>query len=202
MKKKPDVLVLNRNFTPVHIVAWQKAMSQLIQDNARAIDYDYIVYDFEDWLVFSEVDETYPKVLTVKHKISLPEIIVLKHYDRLPYRDVKYSRQTLFQRDNYACAYCGNIFDKKDLTVDHVVPRVQGGKTHWNNTVSSCFPCNSRKAGRTPEEAKMKLLHKPKAPKWISPLSKIKPDHPCKSWVKFLDKTLVKIGAKNDTIPS
>lgn len=194
--KKPDVLVLNRNFTPVHIVSWQKAMSQLIQGNARAIDFDYIVYDFEDWLIFSEVDETYPKVLTVKHKIALPEIIVLRYYDRLPYRDVKYSRQTLFQRDNYTCAYCGDVFDKKDLTVDHVVPRVQGGKTHWKNTVTSCFPCNSRKAGRTPEEANMPLRYHPKAPKWISPLSKIGHAHQCKSWVRFLDKTLVNTGEK------
>ena len=195
MKKKPDVLVLNRNFTPVHIVTWQKAMSQLIQENARAIDHDYIVYEFEDWLLFSELDETYPKVLTVKHKISLPEIIVLKYYDRLPYRDVKYSRQTLFQRDNYTCAYCGSVFDRKDLTVDHVVPRVQGGKTHWKNTVTSCFPCNARKAGRTPEEAKMPLLIPLKAPKWTSPLSKISRHSSCKSWTKFLDKTLVNMGS-------
>lgn len=192
--KKPDVLVLNRNFTPIHIITWQKAMSLLIQESARAIDHDYIVYDFEDWLVFSELDSTYPKVLTVKHKISLPEIVVLKFYDRLPYRDVKYSRQTLFQRDNFRCAYCGNSFAKHDLTVDHIVPRAQGGRTHWMNTVSSCTPCNARKADRTPEEAKMPLFFKPKKPKWVSPLSKITKEHPCKSWNKFLDKTLVQIG--------
>lgn len=194
MKKKPDVLVLNRNFTPIHIISWQKAMSLLIQESARAIDDEYIVYEFNDWLVFSELDTRYPKVLTVKHKISLPEIIVLKFYDKLPYRDVKYSRQTLFQRDNYTCAYCGNQFPRSELTVDHITPRVYGGKTCWMNTVSSCMHCNSRKAGRTPEEANMPLLIKPKKPKWISPLSKITKEHPCKSWTRFLDKTLVKLG--------
>ena len=193
-KKKTDVLVLNKNFVPIHIITWQKAMSLLIQEAARAIDDDYIVYPFEDWLVFSEIDDRYPKVLTVKHKISLPEIIVLRKYDRLPVRDIKYSRQTLFQRDNYTCGFCGNKFDRKVLTVDHIVPRAQGGRTHWDNTVTACVSCNAMKADRTPEQAGMPLLFKPKKPKWVGPLTKIKADHPCKSWHKFLDRTLVNLG--------
>jgi 5-methylcytosine-specific restriction endonuclease McrA len=194
MKKKPNVLVLNKNFVPIHIISWQKAMSLLIQEAARAIDDDYIVYGLEDWFIYSELDERFPKVLTVKHKISLPEIIVLRKYDRLPIRDVKYSRQTLFERDNFKCAYCGERFNKKDLTVDHITPRSLGGSTTWTNTISACYACNSKKANKTIEESGMKLLFQPKKPRWISPLTDIDKNHPCKSWTRFLDKTLVDLG--------
>ena len=191
-RKKPDVLVLNKNFIPIHIIEWGKAMSLIIQDNARAMDRDFVTYEFNDWLSFSEMNENeYPHVATVSRKIALPEIIILRKYDRLPIRDVKYSRQTLFQRDNHTCAYCGKVFERKLLTIDHIVPRAQGGKTTWNNTISACTTCNSKKADRTPEQAGMHLRFKPKKPSWLSPLTNIGPEHPCKSWKKFTYRTLV-----------
>ncbi|HBE66613.1 MAG TPA: HNH endonuclease, partial [Planctomycetaceae bacterium] len=60
--------------------------------------------------------------------------------------------------------YCGATRPASQLSLDHVVPRSQGGKTTWNNIVSSCLPCNSKKGGRTPSEARMKLLNEPKMP--------------------------------------
>lgn len=189
--KKPDVLVLNKSFIPIHIIAWEKCMSLIIQEAARPMDRDFMAYDFTDWLAFSEVNTDYPVVSTVSHKIAIPEVIILRKYDRLPSRDVKYSRQTLFQRDKYTCGYCGGVFDRKELTVDHIVPRAHGGKTTWNNTISACFKCNSTKADRTPEGAKMPLIFKPRKPSWLSPLTDIKPDHPCKSWLKFAGRVLI-----------
>ena len=53
----------------------------------------------------------------------------------------------------------------RELNYDHVVPRVRGGKTEWENIVTSCYGCNDRKGSRTPEEAGMKLLRKPIKPK-------------------------------------
>ena len=188
MKKKHDILVLNRNFVPIHIISWQKAMSLIIQDSARSLDRDVIAYDFSDWLLFSEKDNDYAKVATVRYNIAVPEIVVLKKYDRLPTRDVKYSRQTLFERDGHICGYCGMEFDKKHLTIDHITPRAQGGKTTWANTISACFQCNNKKADKTPEQAGMPLKYKPRKPGWFSPLTHIKPDHPCKSWFKFMSK--------------
>jgi 5-methylcytosine-specific restriction endonuclease McrA len=190
-RKKPDILVLNKSFVAIHIVEWKKAMSLIIQGAARPLDRDFVSYEFEDWLVFSDLNKDYPIVATVSREIAIPEIIVLRKYDRLPTRDVKYSRQTLFERDNHLCAYCGNTFDKKHLTIDHVIPRSQGGKTTWANTVSACFTCNNTKADKTPEQAKMPLKFKAKKPTWFSPLTNLKPDHPCKSWLKFTVRTLV-----------
>jgi 5-methylcytosine-specific restriction endonuclease McrA len=185
-KDKPDVLVLNKSFVPIHIVCWQKCMSLIVQGAARPMDRDFVAYEFEDWLAFSEMNTDYPDIHTSSRRIAIPEIIVLKKYDRLPTRDVKYSRQTLFQRDKHLCGYCGKEFDRKLLTVDHITPRAKGGKTTWSNTITACFPCNSVKADRTPEQAKMPLKFKPKKPSWFSPLNDLKPDHPCKSWQKFM----------------
>jgi 5-methylcytosine-specific restriction endonuclease McrA len=47
------------------------------------------------------------------------------------------------------CVYCGDIFAD---TVDHVIPLIRGGRHIRTNVVSACHPCNSQKAGRTPEE--------------------------------------------------
>lgn len=189
--KKHDVLVLNKSFIPIHIISWQKCMSLLIQESARALDRDFVTYDLPDWFAFSSTNKSYPAVQTIKHRILVPEVIVLKTYNHLPQRDVKYSRQTLFQRDKFKCAYCGYKFDKNSLTVDHILPRSKGGHSNWSNTVSCCKPCNFKKADRTPEQANMKLLVKPKKPVWFSPLSDVKANHPCKSWLKFMDRTLV-----------
>lgn len=192
-KRKNSVLVLNKVWIPIHIVEWQKAMSLIIQESVRPLDNDLIAYDFEDWINFSNLTEEYPKINTVKYKIALPEIILLKNYDRLPLRDVKYSRMTLFERDNFKCCFCGKKFPKLELTVDHIIPRSKGGLTNWSNTVSACRKCNSIKADKSVEEVNFKMHYKPKKPKWVSPISKLSPDHPCKSWNKFLDRTLVDI---------
>lgn len=69
---------------------------------------------------------------------------------------VPYSKSNLRQRDRDTCAYCGGYGD----TVDHVMPRCQGGRTEWTNVVVACSSCNSKKAGRTPRQAGM-VLRKP-----------------------------------------
>ena len=148
---------------------------------------DGMRYGFEDWLVFSEMEDDYPFVYTVSSRIAVPEIITLKRYNKLPQREVKYSRQTIFQRDNYTCAYCGGDFQRSDLTIDHIDPKSKGGRSSWKNTISSCRKCNARKADKTLKQANMALLFKPKKPKWISPLAHIRRDHPCKSWKPYLD---------------
>jgi 5-methylcytosine-specific restriction endonuclease McrA len=65
-------------------------------------------------------------------------------------------------RDHFTCQYCGR--HTKDLTLDHVVPRRRGGGHEWDNVVAACKPCNHRKAGRTPQEAHLRLLREPFRP--------------------------------------
>lgn len=78
---------------------------------------------------------------------------------------VRFSRINVYVRDGFRCQYCGEKKSMRDLNYDHVVPRVQGGKTDWDNIVTSCYGCNDKKGSRTPEQAGMKLLRKPFRPK-------------------------------------
>lgn len=79
---------------------------------------------------------------------------------------VMYSKPNLLARDRHTCAYCGKYGD----TVDHVIPRCQGGRSTWLNCVAACAKCNGRKKGRTPAQAKMRLLFEPYVPKTLADL--------------------------------
>ena len=179
--KKYDVLCLNRAYIPVHIISWDKAISLIYQEKVRALDREYISYGLQDWLNFTAANaEEYYKVKSVNYAIALPEIIVSVTFNSLPSRQVKYTRQS---------AYCGKTFKMKDLTVDHIIPKGQGGKTEWSNVITSCFPCNQHKANRTPVQAKMPLLFRPHKPAWCSPLQHVNIEtHPCKSWKHFMKR--------------
>ena len=76
----------------------------------------------------------------------------------------------LFARDAQLCLYCGQHFNRPQLTRDHVLPVSKGGKDTWENVVSACFHCNSRKSNRTPAQANMPLLAVPYRPSWIEHL--------------------------------
>jgi 5-methylcytosine-specific restriction endonuclease McrA len=101
-------------------------------------------------------------VHTVRIVIPRPSVIRLELQVRRPRPHVKLSRREVFRRDNYTCQYCGRR--EAGLTVDHVLPRYQGGLHVWTNVVAACASCNHRKGGRRPEEARMTLLHVPKEP--------------------------------------
>ena len=195
-KRLTDVLVLNKSWVPTSIVTWKKAMTLIYQDAARSLDRDFVSYEFKQWLEFSNTptNNDYPTVSTVKNRIAIPEIIVLTRYNKLPIRDVKYSRETLFASYGFKCAYCGNVFDKKELTVDHVLPRSKGGKTSFENTVPACKACNFEKADKTLAESGLKLRYKLKKPKWIGPLSHVRHGNIRKSWKKFIDRPLIDDG--------
>lgn len=162
-----DTLVLNKNFTAIHIVSWQKSMSLLAQGAAEAVDENLQGYNFNDWCELSSMMEAGPKFIhTTTMRIAVPEVIRLTKYDRLPKRDVKFTRSNIYTHYNNTCCYCGGKFSTKELNLDHVIPRSKGGHTNWTNIVLSCIPCNSRKDDMSPEQAGMKLLVKPSRPIW------------------------------------
>jgi 5-methylcytosine-specific restriction endonuclease McrA len=71
----------------------------------------------------------------------------------------------ILKRDDHQCQYEG--CDHKGTTVDHVIPKCQGGQSTWQNLVACCLECNQKKAGRTPEQAGMKLKHPIRSPRWV-----------------------------------
>lgn len=169
---KHRVLILNRLWQAVNIVGVQRAFGLLLQDHAQVIytgDGSFQMMDSEKWLQLSmdaEPEENEDYVQTVRMRIRVPKVLLLREYGQLPVQEVKFTRENLFERDNYRCQYCGNGFEAQDLNMDHVIPRDRGGRTSWENIVTSCIKCNSRKANRLPHQASMHLIRKPERPKW------------------------------------
>ncbi|PZR16071.1 MAG: HNH endonuclease [Archangium gephyra] len=180
------VLVLNRNYQPVHVTNVKRAFSLLYQGVARAIDEQYRLYDFADWASLSAaVDEE--ALHTPNRVIRVPRVVVLSVFEKLPKVRVRFSRLNIYARDDNTCQYCGRNRKRVDLNLDHVIPRSQGGKTCWENVVCSCIECNCRKGGRTPAQAGMKLLREPFRPRW-TPIFRgapMKGAH--RAWLPFLN---------------
>jgi len=102
-----------------------------------------------------------PTSIRVCPGVYLPSVIRLMEYKRIPYRTQQVTRKNILVRDGYRCMYCGTRKDGSELELEHVIPKSRGGKNTWENLVAACAPCNRRKNDRTPEEAGMKLIHKP-----------------------------------------
>ncbi|MEM6853526.1 MAG: HNH endonuclease, partial [Planctomycetota bacterium] len=120
-------------------------------------------------------------------QLAVPKIIRLLGYDRLPEQGVKLNRRNIFARDHNRCQYCGQVFSTNELSLDHVIPRSQGGGATWENLVCCCVGCNSKKGGRTPAQARMPLIRKPVKPR-RNPAISLRVGHDkYASWRNFLD---------------
>ena len=159
-------LVLNRNWQPVNVATVARALVLLWNESARVVDPDdYQTYTWADWSQL-RVRDGDPSIQAIRLRLRAPEVIVLANYDRLPSAAVSFSRRNLFKRDHWTCQYCGLQPGADELTIDHVVPRSQGGTSTWENCVLACMTCNKRKADRTPQQAGLKLRHAPVRPLW------------------------------------
>jgi 5-methylcytosine-specific restriction endonuclease McrA len=180
------VLVLNKSYLPVHVTTVKRAFCLLYAGIAKAVNAQYETFDYESWsqITIERNDETLGLVDRV---IKIPRVILLLAYDRVPKRRVRFSRYNIFARDKSICQYCGHRFSRNELNLDHVVPRAQGGTSTWENVVCSCHECNRRKGGRTPAEARMRLVTQPRKPAWTPPISLSVPAVMRREWAPFLD---------------
>lgn len=179
----------------VRVTNARRAFSLLYRNLAEVIhieDGQYLAYDFDSWREVSEMKQRFEPhehdwVRTVRFSVAVPRIIRLTIYDRLPRKDVKLNRRNIFARDESRCQYCGKKCPSSELSIDHVVPRSQNGKTAWDNVVCCCLKCNVKKGGRTPDEAGMTLIVKPAKPR-RSPIITMQLSHSrYRSWKQFLD---------------
>lgn len=138
-------LLLNATYEPVTVVSWQRAMTLWAQGKVEIVD----EHDVE--------------VRAVTFTFKLPSIVRLLRYVRLKRRSgaIPFTRANIYSRDNHECQYCGS---EDELTFDHVIPEAQGGGKSWDNIVTACFTCNTKKGARTPAEAGMTLRRQPRAP--------------------------------------
>jgi 5-methylcytosine-specific restriction endonuclease McrA len=142
-----DTLLLNADgapvsFLPLSVINWQEAIKYMVLDKASVLEWH------DNWVVHSANWET-----------QVPSILMLREYMK-PKSSIRYSKGNVFLRDNYTCAYCGNKLEKKQCTLDHVVPTSHGGKTTFENTVCACGPCNAGKGNNKRIVPKFKP-HKP-----------------------------------------
>ena len=189
------VLVLNRLWQPVNIVGVLRAMSLLFRGRASAIYSDPVtghrVLSAGEWLKFS-AESPPPAAESVRSPcivLRVPRVLLLGEYDRVPRREIRFSRRNVYLRDANTCQYCGRTFRDEELNLDHVVPRDVGGKTNWENIVTACVRCNSRKANRLPEQACMTLRRAPAKPKWRLVVASSLSADEVEAWKEFLEVT-------------
>ena len=181
-----NVLVLNRSFFPLHITSVRRAFCLLYLGIAHVVDEQFKTFDFESWSKLGVVERE-EAIGLVDRMIRIPRVILLLTYDRMPIGQVRFTRLNIYTRDKSTCQYCGKRFAKNDLSLDHITPRSSGGRSTWENIVCCCAPCNRKKGGRTPHEAGMNLLKRPKKPNW-TPFYKISlRDLKRKEWLPFLN---------------
>jgi 5-methylcytosine-specific restriction endonuclease McrA len=194
-----SVLVLNRSYVAVRVVSVRRAFVMLYRQIAEVIHIEnghYVNYDLETWCELSQLwsDELSGLVAgsdddwvrTVSLRIHVPRVVRLFGFDQPPRHSVRLNRKNVFARDGNACQYCGQSFPHSQLSFDHVTPRSRGGRTSWDNVVTCCLRCNSRKGDRTPQEAGMRLQTRPAQPNH-NPLLKVKLGNPrYQAWKPFL----------------
>ena len=165
------VLVLNRLWQAVNIIGMRRALSLVFRGRASVIhaeDASHRVFPAEAWLELSRSDPPPPDTAIRTPGVHLrpPRVILLSEYDKVPRRDIRFSRRNVYLRDSHCCQYCGRRFVEEELNLDHVVPRDRGGVTAWENIVTACIRCNAQKANRLPTQAGMVLRRAPQRPRW------------------------------------
>ena len=163
------VLVLNQNYEPLNICQVRRAIGLILNGKAEVIQNNSSVVRSPTFSMIS------------------PSIVRLAHIVKRPRSYAKLTRYRVFSRDSYTCQYCGK--QDRELTIDHVIPRYRGGEHIWSNVVSACKSCNQRKAGRTPQEAGMKLMKKPSQPSGRDS-HLVYPFHTPPEWQDYLASTM------------
>lgn len=145
-----DVLLLNANYEPLNVCHVRRAVTLVLLGKADIIE------------------ESDRELFTSNGALTAPSIVKMRYHVRRPIPQLRLSRHSVLARDNYTCQYCAS---KKDLTIDHVVPRWCGGPHTWDNLVACCRKCNLKKGDKTPAQANMKLKTVPRRPKYVPYLS-------------------------------
>lgn len=139
------VLVLNASFEPINVCTERRAIVMIFKGVARTEERNGHI------------------IRSAKLEIHAPSVIRLTQYIHIPFERRSLSRKNILLRDHSTCQYCGIQHAPVELTLDHVYPRSRGGDSTWDNLVACCKRCNHKKGNRTPEEARMRLLRRPRS---------------------------------------
>lgn len=163
-------LMLNVGYEPIRMVSWQRAICLIFSSKAE------IVAEYEQC------------ARTVTASYPLPSVIRLNQYVRPAWTSsVRLNRKNILLRDNYRCQYCNKLCKGADATIDHVLPRSRGGASSWENLVTSCSSCNSKKGNHLPEEKQMPLRRQPRRPRLHEIFRNSQRGSVPESWSGFLE---------------
>ncbi len=143
------VLVLNQNFEPLSVCTVKRAVILMFLGKAELIE-----------TVDGQVLRAQAAVVPV------PSIVRLDYYVKVPIKRITLTRKNVLKRDRGQCQYCGG--KKGQMTVDHIIPKIFGGKDTWENLVCACIECNNKKAHHLPEKVGFNLIRKPRKPNHIT----------------------------------
>ncbi len=157
---------LNQNYEPLPVCSARRAFLLMFHGKAEMIE-----------------PANGLRLRTPTTSYSLPSIVRLWQYKRVPYKKIMLSRKNIIMRDKHTCQYCGSM--RGSMTVDHVIPKTRKGRDTWENMICACVRCNNRKGDRTPHEAGMRLLKHPRRPTSITFIQRqvANPDH---RWRQYL----------------
>lgn len=185
MKKalSEEVLVLNKNWLAIRIRTVKQAILLASRGRACFIDAEYNVYSWKDWITLPCVEGE--GISTTGGEVRIPLVIVLTVYGQIPQSAPRLTKKNIFIRDGNICQYTGKKVSTKDADIDHVIPSSRNGKNNWDNMVVCSKKVNRMKADRTPEEAGLKLIRKPRKPSGANLM--IAPDKEIPElWSKFM----------------
>ncbi|MEM6811451.1 MAG: HNH endonuclease [Pseudomonadota bacterium] len=143
-------LILNADYRPLSyfplsLWPWQEAVKAIFRESVHVIaEYDRVIH-------------------SPNAEFKLPSVVALKEYVQTS-SSPAFTRFNVFLRDAWHCQYCGGAFKTHQLTFDHVIPRSRGGQTSWDNIVSACRPCNTRKGNKLPKDCDMHPITAPREP--------------------------------------
>lgn len=179
------VLILNKNWFAFKVRNVKDAIKLVSRERAVFVDGDnYCVYNWEEWLKLVPEDDE-PGIETTGNRVKVPKVVVLTVYGKIPNKAPKKTKKNIFIRDNYRCQYTGEEVSMKNADLDHIVPSSRGGSNDWDNLVVCSKTINRKKRNRTPEEAGLKLIRKPRKPTWTTLMIDPKMTVP-EYWKKFL----------------
>jgi 5-methylcytosine-specific restriction endonuclease McrA len=175
---EPRTLILNAWMHPHSVATWQQAICLLVTGKVDVLE------EYEAEVSSPSVTIRIPAVARLRKELSTHK------------KGVKFSRVNVLTRDGFRCCYCGQTKSARELNYDHVVPRSKGGRTVWENIVTSCYACNTRKGQRTPKEAGMRMHFQPHRPR-VLPMTQpllVSVDKMPEAWKPYLDSARTAAG--------
>ena len=187
------VLVLNKNWLAVRIETAMMSIKRCFRGQSVLVDENTAeVFFWDEWLKYFSVSREKdwpfdtPYVNAVRINIRIPRVCVLHQYNKIPKMNIRLSKKNLLIRDGFRCQYSNKRIKAHEATIDHVIPKSQGGKHEWSNVVISCEDINIMKGNKTPEQAGIKLMKQPKTPTWDPIYSTVITNKIHSCWKKFL----------------